>query len=227
MVGKEFLEQLNISNIFFKTFTGITSILTIVSFTETQLTVYTDNELTDKGKLTIDILDKKTLKKERIELFVTTIKDYSMNNTFTLFLEDALPEDFTIKLINLNNIFKKSNNRKDIRYNVGLKNWKQFGLLKPDLFFICGTSKVKCIISNASIHGALLTGERSLVQIGNKVDLICYFEEKPIILKAILISAESIKSNFFKYSIRFLEPLSLSWCNHIIEYGESLENMIW
>ena len=31
---------------------------------------------------------------------------------------------------------------------------------------------------------------------------------------------------YFRYSMRFLEPLSLLWCNHIISYGDYLDNLL-
>ena len=94
MVSKEFYERLNIQNIYFRSFGGITTILRPETFTPEQATVVCGSELPEKGILTIDTENKNTLQKRRIEIFVSVIKDFSMNNSFTLFFEDPLPQDF-------------------------------------------------------------------------------------------------------------------------------------
>lgn len=227
MVSKEFLERLNIQNLYFKSFGGISTLLRPETFTTEQTTVFCGNELPAQGILIIDIMDKKNMKNDRIELFVSAIKDFSINNTYTLFFEDPLPDYFTNQLNIINNILKKSNSRKELRYDIGLNNWKIFGLSKPDINLLLPNNSVKCIISNASIHGVMLTGNRSLIKIGDKACLICRFEyEENIKLPGIIINADTASGGYFRYSLRFLEPLSLSWCNHIIEYGDYLDNLI-
>ena len=226
MVSKEFLERLNIQNIYFRTFGGITTILRPENFSTEKITVVCGNELTDNGILIIDTSNKITMEKRRIEIFVTVVKDFSMNNSFTLFFEDPLPEDFEAELITINNILKKSDSRREFRYNIGIDNWNKFGLTRPDLNLLFANGNVKCIISNASIHGAMLTGNRAMIKIGDKASLICDFEDGKQHLPGIVISADSAAGGYFRYSLRFLEPLSLSWCNHIIEYGDYLENLV-
>ena len=226
MVTREFLEQLDIKNIFFRSIGGITSVITIIDFATEKATVSCGNELPQNGILVIDTVNKNTLKKKRIELLVSSIKDFSITNTYTLFYEDPLPFDFQEKLIRLNELLKKSESRKELRYNVGLDNWKQFGLTRPDLLLTFENGTAKCIITNASIHGTLLTGSRSLIKIGDKARLSLGFEEGKVNLTGIIISAIPAADNYFRYSMRFLEPLSLLWCNHIISYGDYLDNLL-
>lgn len=226
MVSREFLEQLDITNIFFRSIGGITNVITPIDFSTEKTIVSCGNELPQNGFLVIDIENKNTLEKKRIEILVSPIKDFSITNTYTLFYEDPLPFDFQEKLNRLNEILKKSENRKEFRYNVGLDNWKQFGLTRPDLLLSFDNGTAKCIISNASIHGTLLTGTRSLIKIGDKAKLNLVFEDGKSILPGIIISAEPAAENYFRYSMRFLEPLSLLWCNHIISYGDYLDNLI-
>lgn len=227
MVSKEFLERLNINNIYFRSFGGITTILRPENITSEKTTVVCGNELPEKGILTIDTEEKNTLQKRRIEIFVSVIKDFSMNNSFTLFFEDPLPQDFEKELIIINDILKKSDSRREFRYDIGMNNWNTFGLTRPDLNLLFANGNIKCIISNASIHGAMLTGNRSMIKIGDKASLLCDFEEEKLKLPGIVISADSAAGGYFRYSLRFLEPLSLSWCNHIVEYGDYLENQLY
>ncbi len=227
MVSKEFLERLNIQNIYFKSFGGITTILHPESMFPEKATVICGNELSEQGILIIDTENKTTMERQRIEIFVTVVKDFSMNNTFTLFYEDPLPQDFENELIKINNILKKSDSRKEFRYDIGINNWNIFGLTRPDLNLLFASGSIKCIISNASIHGAMLTGNRSMIKIGEKVLLACDFNDGKQKLPGIVISADSASGGYFRYSMRFLEPLSLSWCNHIVEYGDYLENQLY
>lgn len=227
MVSKEFFERLNIKNIYFRSFGGITTILRPENFTTEKTTVVCGNELPDKGILTIDTEDKTSLQKNRIEIFVSVIKDFSMNNSYTLFFEDPLPQNFEKEIKIINDILKKSDSRREFRYDIGMNNWNKFGLTRPDLNLLFANGTIKCIISNASIHGAMLTGNRSMIKIGDKASLLCDFEKEKLKLPGIVISAESAVSGYFRYSIRFLEPLSLSWCNHIVEYGDYLENQLY
>ena len=73
----------------------------------------------------------------------------------------------------------------------------------------------------------LLSTVQCLQEIGDKASLICDFEKEKLKLPGIVISAESAVSGYFRYSLRFLEPLSLSWCNHIVEYGDYLDNQLY
>ena len=88
MVTREFLEQLDIKNIFFRSIGGITSVITIIDFATEKATVSCGNELPQNGILVIDTVNKNTLEKKRIELLVSSIKDFSITNTYTLFYED-------------------------------------------------------------------------------------------------------------------------------------------
>ncbi len=226
MVSKEFLNKIDVKNIFFRNCGGITSIITLILFDSMKATIFCSSEITENGILIIDRI-KENFQKERIEIFVTAIKDYSQNNTWTLFFEDPLPEDFENKVNKLNNLLQKSEKRKEFRYEIGLENWKDFGLSSPAQLLTVDNHSIKCIISNASIHGALLTGERSLIKIGSKANLICHFSDKKVKLNCIVINASIAATNYYRYSIRFLEPLSLSWCNHIIEYGDLRQNPLY
>lgn len=226
MVSKEFLERLNIKNIYFRSFDGITTLLCIETFSAEKTTVVCGSELQEQGILTIDTEDKNTLLKNRIEIFVSVIKDFSMNNSFTLFFEDPLPQKFRQEVENINSIQKKSEKRKEFRYDIGMNGWNTFGLIRPGQLLLFANGSTKCIISNASIHGVMLTGNRTMIKIGDKASLICYFVKETLKLPGIIISADSVSGGYFRYSLRFLEPLSLSWCNHILDYGDYLENLI-
>ena len=221
MFTREHLRMLDIINIYFKTFGGISSVVRILGMTENTTNVLSGNEIPDKGILVIEFSDE-----TKSEIFVTVIKDFSETNTYTLFHEDALPIVLQEKIKKLNDILFRSELRKEFRYEIGLKNWQQFGLSKADCSFIDSSNAfIRCIINNASIHGVLITGTLSHVKIGEKVIFTCSFEET-IKLSGIVINASSCGNGFFRYSLRFLEPLSIIWCNHIVEYGDYLENTL-
>ncbi len=219
MFSKEHLRALGINNIYFKTFGGLTDVIRIISLNNYTTTVSSGGELAEKGILVIEENDN------QIEIFVSVIKNFSEINTFTLFHEDPFPDYFQVKVNNLNNILSSSEKRKEFRYEVGLKNWQKFGLTKPECIFSDGSHITKNIINNASIHGVLLTGTRSHTLIGEKVIFTCAFEEI-IKLQSILINSTSCGNGYFRYSLRFLEPLSLTWCNHVLNYGDLLDNTL-
>lgn len=219
MYSREHLRALGINNIYFKNFGGITEIIHIISLNNFTTTVSSGGNLVEKGVLVIETEEMK------IEIFVSVIKDFSEINTFTLFHEDPFPEYFQNKVNSLNSILSSSEKRKEFRYEVGLKNWQKFGLKKPECAFIDGNYITKTIINNVSIHGALLTGARSHTLIGEKVIFTCNFDEI-IKLQSILINSSACGNGYFRYSLRFLEPLSLTWCNHVLNYGDYLDNTL-
>lgn len=223
MVGKEYLGMLNIKNIYFTDSGGLTSLLRIVNIDDTKTTVITDSRLPQNGRLVIDLINDS----QNFVIFVSVVKDFSENNTFTLFYEDPLPETFSKKINKLNSIIYRCEKRKFLRYEVGLKNWKTFGLVKPEVFFMQGSDRVKCIINNASINGVLLTGLRSHIKIGDKVIFTCSFFDTYLKQPAVIINASCPASSWFRYSLRFLEPLNINWCNHILDYSEYLENLLY
>ena len=64
------------------------------------------------------------------------------------------------------------------------------------------------------------------IKIGDKVTFGCTFTDSSLKQSAIVINSDYAASTYFRYSLRFLEPLSLIWCNHILNYGDYLENLL-
>lgn len=218
MYSREHFRLLKIKNIYFKTTGGITTLIRIMNINPYTTNIISSNDIPEIGILCIEMENR------LVQVLVTVIKDFTETNTYTLFHEDPLPDELIHGINKINEVMSSSDQRKEIRYEIGMKNWQQFGLSRADVFFTeKNNNQIKCIINNASIHGVLLTGVRSHIMIGEKVVFNCKFETQ-VQQQCIVINTASCGNGYFRYSLRFLEPLSFIWCNHIIDYGDFLEN---
>ena len=212
MLGNDIMKYLEIKNVYFKNFGGITFVIRILEITIDKITIVSSGELPDKGILIIESNNSE------YKIFTTVVKDFSMNNSYTLFLEDPLDINMQNKITEIENIKKDTEKRKEDRYDVGLNNWRLFGLKLPETSIIASKEIVKCIISNASFHGVLLVGTRSFIKIGDRIIFQCQFNDIALKQEAIIVNSIPLKQNYFSYSLRFMNP-SLEWCKRILNYS--------
>lgn len=209
----EAIKFLEIKNIFFETDGGITTIINPIEFSTSFLLVNSSAKLPPFGKIVV----------------VTNTAEYKIDvkaifdkyNVYKLYLVSSLPEDLSLKIKDLNYISAESEKRKEERYEIGLENWEKFGLLKPECCIQVHGEKIKCVISNASIHGVLLIGSRSFITIGQPVVFTCQFHLlHKISQQAVLVTSENLTKSYFKYALQFIDPVSIYWKKQIITYSK-------
>lgn len=211
------LQYLQVKNLYFKTAGGITTIINAVDITQTYCEVTTGNNLPESGFL--------VLQTSVFEYVIKVTINKNENGIYRLNYNQELNKVLLTRLIQLDNLKNKTNQRKEERYDVGLNNSDKFGLASPECYLLLQSGKVKCIISNASIHGVLLIGERSFLKIGESVFFFSKFKNNLSVKQSgIVIAAENIKLNYFRYSLNFIEPISVVWQEKIISYSEALLN---
>lgn len=142
------------------------------------------------------------------------------------FLE-TLPKFLIKKIREYNALIKKSNRRSEERYDVGLKKWKDFLLERADQrlisLIISKTENIRCILTNVSFHGALLTGESSRLKVNEGVVYLAMRFTSPmetVIQPAVICRIENRTNELSRYSLKFIEPYSLSWQKRIEAFGE-------
>lgn len=143
---------------------------------------------------------------------------------FLLVFEEPLEESLVRKVFEVARTLRSAGRRTENRYEIGIEGAKRFGLASPVVELSDGMQNAKCIISNASLLGVLLTGDRSHISIGSPVCLKCKFaDEKHVVLQksvAVSIGRASSSSSHFFYSLHFVEPVSFIWQKHIASVSD-------
>lgn len=133
-----------------------------------------------------------------------------------------IPEELQSRITKYTILRQFSEKRKEERYDIGLANWELFGLEKAEQkLFHNKNSSIKCIISNISVHGALVTGKAAYIRIGENVaKLYCTFNNPidTIMQSALIVRIDKKTSQLYRYSLRFIEPVSLGWQGRFNSY---------
>lgn len=215
-IKNEICKYLNISNLFLELPSSVTVIVIPVKINEDVLTISSSVHLENKGILKIEL---KTGELYSIACDIQKITE--KNNNYNCYFLCSLPESIKIQIGQLNHISEIRNKRTEIRFDVGLDNWENFGLTKPECLFLNKNIPVKCLISNASVHGLLLVGQRSSIKIGEIAFFSCLSKEGPINIQAVLVKSTNLTTTYFSYGFRLLEPLPIAWLKLINDYSRS------
>ena len=149
----------------------------------------------------------------------------SLTNCHKMIFNADLPDFLAEKVRQYRKLMLKSEKRKEQRFPVGQENWKKFSLKNPNctLSNLRGVS-VPCVIINASVHGALVIGTRSLsFHIDDRLILTADFTDNMARLRATLVNSESVQDKYWRYSLHFTDPVSLLYLNHLNELAMRLE----
>lgn len=219
-LSNEVLIYLGIKNTFFSFPGGITSMIKPLYIDKDKWEVISSSALPDSGTLVLEIKDK-----EKIEILCDVEKSENENiNSYILSLKNQIDTSFLDKLSNFKKVTQESEGRKEARFNVGLENWQSFGLLKPEVFLITKKKNYKCIINNVSFHGALLTGETAPIsQNETGINFMCRFDNPKInvLQHALVVNCQNLHKNYSRYSLQFLDPVSLTWQERLLEYAQT------
>ena len=212
--NNEIMDYLKLKNIFIELKGGITSVIIPVKIFKTHINIYSSANLEEQKC----ILKLEFRNGEEFRIVCDIEKNSDEINCFSCYFDDPLPESILVKVSELDTLYQNSNKRSEQRLEIGLENWQKFGMVRCDCNFTFNKHTVKTIISNASYHGTLLIGERSLAQIGELVCFNCAFKDCAISQKANIINAEFVTQAYFKYSLHFIDPVSLYWIKKIDDF---------
>lgn len=215
-IKNEICKYLNISNLFLELPTSVTVIVIPEKINEDVLTINSSVHLENKGILKIELKTG-----ELYSIACDIQKVIEKNNNYNCYFLCSLPESIKIQINQLNNISEIRNKRTEIRYDVGINKWEDFGLTHPECLFFNKNMPVKCLISNASVHGLLLIGQRSSIKIGEMAIFSCASKEGPIKIQAVLVKSNNLTTTYFSYGFRLLEPLPINWLKLIKDYSRS------
>lgn len=219
-LSNEVLNYLGIKNTFFSFPGGVTAMIKPMYIEKDSWEVISSSELPLCGTLVIEGKEK-----EKTNILCTVSKSKNENiNSYILKFQDGMDEAFTQKLSKFKNVTKESEGRKEARFNVGLDNWQSFGLLKPEVFLIANKKNYKCVINNVSFHGALLTGETAPISQNEPgINFMCRFDNPKICVlqNALVVNCQNIHKNYSRYSLQFLDPVSLAWQERLLEYAQT------
>lgn len=213
--NNEIMDYLKLKNIFLELSGGITSVIIPVKISKTHITVYSSASLVEQKC----VLKLEFRNGEDFRIVCDIEKNSDEINCYNCYFDDPLPESILVKVSELDTLFKNCNKRSEQRLEIGLENWKKFGMIRCDCNFTFNNKHtIKTIISNASYHGVLLIGERSFAQIGELVLFNCAFNDCVVSQKANIINAELITQTYYKYALHFIDPVSLYWVKKIDEF---------
>ena len=135
----------------------------------------------------------------------------------------ALPNELISKIISYQKILENNNKRCEERYYIGLKDYNRFGLRTADqTFYYNHEIPVKFILNNISIHGAMITGEKAEIKISETVITLVFAFQHPeeyLMQKALAVHIEQKAEKLFRYSLRFLDPISIILQQRIYLYS--------
>lgn len=182
--------------------------------------------VTERGVLTITFIENYvnhayTVTAKKTDAIPSLTNCYEM--TFDFY---ELPVFLSARIKQYRKLMLRSKRRKEQRFPVGQENWKKFSLKTPNctLANSKGTS-VPCVIINASVHGALVIGTRSLsFHVSDRLLLAAEFTDSKTALPATLVNTESVQDKYWRYSLHFTDPISLSWLSHLNELAMTLED---
>ena len=219
-LSNEVLSYLGIKNSFFCFPGGITAMIKPLYIEKNKWEVLSSSTLPSCGTLVLEVKDS-----PKVEILCTVNESDNENiNSYILFFQNDLDSVFLDKLSKFKKVTKESEGRKEARFNVGLDNWQTFGLLHPEVFLIANKKNYKCVINNVSFHGALLTGETAPIQQNETgINFLCRFDKPKInvLQHALVVNCQNLQKNYSRYSLQFLDPVSLAWQERLLEYAQT------
>lgn len=224
-ISKEVLKFLGIRNVYFIYLGKITVLCKTLVIKKDRWICTCSSEIPKNGVLKLSLNDS-DISEYSVPVHTKRIIDIlSFTNCYTMILEEPLPESLAERIKQYRKLLIRSEKRKEQRYPVGQENWKKFSLKTP----CCTLSKVKgssaqCVIVNASVHGALVVGTRSLsFHVSDRLLLAAEFNDCRTAIPATLVNTESVQDKYWRYSLHFIDPISLAWLNHLNELAVGLE----
>ncbi len=182
-------------------------------------------EIIKKGILRISYTDTK-IPETDIPVHTEKTDDIpALTNCYKMFFDAPLSDFLGARIRQYRKLMLRSEKRREQRFPVGQENWKAFSLKNPNckLTNKKGVS-VPCVIINASVHGTLVIGMRSLsFHVSDCLILSADFTDCHVSQTATLVNTAAVQDIYWRYSLHFTDPVSLVWLNHLNELALQLE----
>jgi len=227
-ISQEALRFFGIKNVYFIHSGGITVLCKPLVMKKDRWICTCSSEISENGILRLSFTDVYISEKDIPVHTQKTDDILSLTNCHKLIFDAPLPDFLSDRIRMYRKLLVKSEKRKEQRFPIGQENWKKFSLKSPDctLANLKGSS-VPCVIINASMHGALVIGTRSLsFHVGDRLILAADFTDIRAAIPATLVNTESVQDKYWRYSLHFTEPVSLAWLNHLNDLAIKLEEEI-
>ncbi len=224
-ISQEALRFFGIKNVYFIHSGGITVLCKPLVMKKDRWICTCSSGISENGILRLSFTDVYISEKDIPVHTQKTDDILSLTNCHKLIFDAPLPDFLSDRIRMYRKLLVKSEKRKEQRFQVGQENWKKFSLKSPDctLANLKGSS-VPCVIINASMHGALVIGTRSLsFHVGDRLILAADFTDIRAAIPATLVNTESVQDKYWRYSLHFTEPVSLAWLNHLNELAMKIE----
>ena len=225
-ISQEALTFFGIKNISFLDSRSVTVLVQPLSIRKDRWLCTCSSECSESGILRLRFSDENA-SEQNIPVRTQKRQDsFSLSNCYEMILEEKLPDFLSEKIKQYRKLMIGTEKRKEQRFPVGQENWRLFSLKKPDctLNNLHGIS-IPCVVINASAHGAAVIGTRSLsFHVDEKCLFAAEFMDKRIAQNAVLVNTESIQEKFWRYSLHFTGPVSLTWLTHLNELAMQLED---
>ena len=220
---------LELENIFYKFSDGSTSLIRPFQLELDKWLVFAarelilESEIEGKGNL---VLITKTKEVLSIPVIAYVKYEDDIGKFWCLSFLQQLPTIIAKKVFDYKKIILSTSKRKENRYDVGISGAKFFKLAQPDCIMLVSNIKVKCIFTYVSIHGALLIGQKAVFKKNDtRITIVADFlvPNEKISQKGVIVNSERMPNELIRYSIKFIEPISILWQKRIRDYSILLE----
>lgn len=228
-ISQEALSFFGIKNVSFINSAGLTVLIRPIYIENEKWICTCSSTLSNMGILRINCINSNNNSEMEIDITVLAMKSNDIlcfSNCYTLILRDSIPKHIEIKISQYKRLMNRTEKRKEVRYPIGQENWKLFKLKNPSCILNNLTGiQIPCVIINASAHGALVIGSRSLAfHLNEKILFAAEFKDKRVAQYATIVNTESIQDKYWRYSLHFSEPISLTWLSNLNKLAIKLEN---
>lgn len=142
---------------------------------------------------------------------------------YHIFFNEDIEYQLQQKIQEYNNLAQYIEKRKEQRFEVGIAKTALFSLEKErQLLYTDTNEKLRCIINNVSMGGALLTADKANLIAGKNIVMLQVRFVHPmqtISLKASIVYVGKLNDTFYRYSLQFIQPVSLEWQQRVSDYS--------
>lgn len=143
--------------------------------------------------------------------------EYQLLNSFIPLVQQKLIEKISID--------KTLEQRKEQRYEIGIKKSELFLLSKAEQYFYYDNKRYPCVLSNVSYHGSAITSY-IIPNIATKKIINLYLTfttpKETLIQSGLVMRIENKTKDFALYSLQILEP-KVIWKRRLAHYIQKIE----
>jgi hypothetical protein len=204
------LKYISVDNVFFRYSDGSTCVIAPVKISWRAWLVSSSRPLEQSGILCVQCID--SLYELPVAAESAGEEGYG-SCAWTVVFRSRLPVSLAQAIARYEKVISADSRRSEERFDVGTAFWQQFGLLRPDQKFFFEGSFYRFIINNASMHGALITGEKSPCREKDVIQLCFVFKKLTMYIyqQSLIVRRQQMTETLFRYSLSFIEPVSIYW----------------